>query len=356
MTRQKDYREKSERRSVFLKFYMFHLKYRAHPGAVYYVIPHLRDVYGWTEEELLWFAFLNGNTQHPLTSLLLHRQSPTPKQIPKLLEYFQKNAKRLEFDTDRRHQKYQLPLAAEGFSALLRGRTITQYWKDACVEGFDGVWKASRAIPTFGRLSAFSFSEYLRICGVPFQCDRLFLEDITGSKSHRNGLCKVLGLDEYDWHKSNPSFNGKYSKELLTKLEAEAAKLLSEAREMAKGKDYEQDVGYFTLESALCTYKSWHRKNRRYPNVYNDMFYLRIKKSQRLWPQEDFSEFWNARKKALPEYLRLEDSPYDPGLTAIKQNHYRLTGQVIMMNRDYPEFQNDFNDAVNSKALKRRTA
>lgn len=34
--------------------------------------------------------------------------------------------------------------------------------------------------------------------------------------------------------------------------------------------------GDFTLESALCTYKSWHRPNRRYVNVYSDMLHGRI--------------------------------------------------------------------------------
>jgi len=43
--------------------------------------------------------------------------------------------------------------------------------------------------------------------------------------------------------------------------------------------------------------------------------------------------------------LRLEDSPNDPGLKPPKQNHYRETGQVIMMN-DWPCFKNDFNDKL----------
>jgi hypothetical protein len=110
------------------------------------------------------------------------------------------------------------------------------------------------------------------------------------------------------------------------------------------------------MESALCTYKSWHRVNRRYPNVYNDMFYDRLRKTQSAWPEEDLSPFWEARRRFLPDYLRLEDMTHDPGCVPVKQNHYRLTGQVIMMDRDYPEFRNDFNDAVNARRFPRRAA
>ena len=176
----------------------------------------------------------------------------------------------------------------------------------------------------FGRLATFSYTEYLRIAGLNIDCDKLFLHDINGSKSHRNGLCKVLGRDNLDWTKQNEV---EYSKELINWLEIEAEKLLAEAKDKIKDKD----VCYFTLESTLCCYKSWHRKNRRYPNVYNDMFYDRIKRAERLWGEQDYSLFWEARKKYLPEHLRLEDNPLDKGLHKDKQNHYRKTGEVIMM-------------------------
>jgi hypothetical protein len=42
----------------------------------------------------------------------------------------------------------------------------------------------------------------------------------------------------------------------------------------------------------------------------------------------------------------LEDNPADVGVKPLKQNHYRLTGQPIMMDRDWPCFKNDYNDKV----------
>jgi hypothetical protein len=183
---------------------------------------------------------------------------------------------------------------------------------------------------------------------VAIDCDQLFLDDIQGSKSHRNGLAIVLGRDDLDWHDSNPGFNGEYTPETLEWLKEEGAALLEEAKQRAKGKLWECDVSYFTLESALCTYKSWHRPNRRYPNVYADMFHDRIKKAESHWPGRDLSEFWDARREYLPEHLRLEDNPADDGVKPLKQNHYRETGQVVMLDREWPCFKNDFNDRVNA--------
>jgi len=91
----------------------------------------------------------------------------------------------------------------------------------------------------FGRLASFSYLEYLRIMRLNLDCDQLFLEDMKGSQSHRNGLAKVLGRDDLDWHGSNPTgFNGKYTPEMLAWLNKEAALLLAEASQRAAGKPY----------------------------------------------------------------------------------------------------------------------
>jgi hypothetical protein len=351
---QTDWRLPEHRRKVFLDFYEFHLKYRSHPGCVYYLMPYLRQHYEWNTEEALWYAFLNGNTQHPVTSLLLHQQYPTPGHAGPLLEHFYAHYEQYEFDTDRRYHKKPMWQAVKGYLEMLGGRTQEEFWNGIATGGFGTMWQVATAIPTFGRLSAFSYLEYVRIMGVPFDCDTLFLNDMSGSKSHRNGLCFVSGQEQYDWHSSNPGFDGKYSPELLSNLEGTAASLLAEMRTRAEGQPYAYDVSYFTLESTLCTYKSWHRPNRRYPNVYNDMLFNRIRKSEANWPEKDLSIFWQARADCLPAYLRLEEMPHDPGLSPNKQNHYRLTGEVVMMDKDYPEYANAFNRAVDSGELPRR--
>jgi hypothetical protein len=347
-----DFRKPEYRREVFLRFYDFHLKYRSHPGCVYFVLPFLFKKYAWNTEQRLWFAFINGNTQNPVTSKIIFDEFPylNGLDLTRLSSWFNAKWPVLPFDTDRRYHKKEFIKAVTGYKKLCRDSQeayfATFMGGADPYEDFRSAWKEVRAkFHSFGRLSSFSYLEYLRIMRVgQIDCDQLFLEDMSGSKSHRNGLAIVLGRDDLDWNDTNSGFNGVYSPEILYWLTEEGALLLAEAKHRANGKPYSYDVSYFTLESALCTYKSWHRPNRRYPNVYADMFHDRIKKAESHWPGRDFSEFWNARRECLPEHLRLEDNPGDVGVKPLKQNHYRETGHVVMMDREWPCFKNAYND------------
>ncbi len=338
-----DFRRPEYRREVFHRFYQFHLRYRSHPGGVYYLIPYLARRENMSLAHKLWFSFINGCTQHPLTSWVIW--DTFPAHIDGLQTWFDEHWAQLPFDMDRRYQKKLFPQAAQRYVELLAGRGQEQFWAetigaDTPEESFRKAWKMVRKeFLGFGRLSTFSYLEYLRIAGMKIECDNLFLEDMDGSKSHRNGLAIVLGRDDLDW-RSGPA---PYAAGELDWLRAEGELLLLEARERAIGTPWQDDVSYFTLESTLCCYKSWHRPNRRYPNVYNDMLHDRIKGMEKRWPGRDFSMFWEARKQALPHYLRLEDSPGDVGLKPEKQNWYLNTGQVPMMMWDDPVFVNGYN-------------
>jgi hypothetical protein len=87
------------------------------------------------------------------------------------------------------------------------------------------------------------------------------------------------------------------------------------------------------------------------------MLYDRIVAACRAW--EDAPEtlafvhdtFWAARAECLPKYLRLEDMPGDPGVAPVKQNHYRETGEVIVLGHDYPKYWSTFDDDVKTLAL-----
>ena len=174
----------------------------------------------------------------------------------------------------------------------------------------------------------------------------LMLRDLDGSKSHRNGLCIVLGRDDLDWHdKLNPNFDGNYTNEHFEWLEKEGEILLNEAKERSKEKDFFNEVGYETLETTLCCYKSWHRPNRRYPNVYSDMAYGRLIETSIKNPSLDLTPFWEARAKYLPEHLRIECNPKHPQYNSSKlskyhQNYYRETGKIHTMGIEWDCFDN----------------
>lgn len=327
-----DYRDIKNRRKVFLDFYEFHLKYKAHAGAVYYVFPHIFESLNMSMNQKLWFSFINGCTQNVVSTYIIYKEFPDLDNIDvfKLSDFFRKNYTKFGWDIDRRYAKNKFEDCVKNYIKNIGSKSQENFFSDLCNSGdahinFNNVWNyVISNFSYFGRLSTFSYLEYLKIAGLNIDCDNLFLEDIKGSKSHRNGLCKVLGRDDLDWTATN---NVIYDKKTLDWLKLEAKKLLEEA----KSKINHPDINYFTLETTLCCYKGWHRIDRRYPNVYNDIFYDRIINAELVWKDINFDIFWSARNKYIDKHLRLEDNPLDKGLCKEKQNHYRITGEVIMM-------------------------
>tara|TARA_Y100000593_G_scaffold17150_1_gene34294 strand:+ start:908 stop:1978 length:1071 start_codon:yes stop_codon:yes gene_type:complete len=341
-----DFREPKYRKEVFLRFYEFHLKYKAHAGAVYYAIPELFKHLNCNEEQRLWILYLNGCTQNIVTTYILFKHFPDLNKInvTELELFINENWAKLFWDMDRRYVKTKTGEMVRNYRELVQGNqkqffnNLMDDSKDSIYQNFYRVWhKVIKEFRFFGRLGTFSYLEYLRIGNLHLDCDSLFLSDISGSKSHRNGICKVFGRDNLDWTKQNPV---KYTKADIEWAEARGLQLLKEARERINHKD----ITYFTLETTLCCFKGWFRKNRRYPNVYNDMFKSRIDWSEKRFPEEDVSIFWDIRKKNLPKHLRVEDNDRDVGVNPIKQNHFRNTGQVIMMDKDWDCFRNEYNE------------
>lgn len=343
-----DFRKEIYRRSVFLRFYDFHIRYRSHPGCVYYIFPYLKNKLLMKEEQTLWFAFINGNTQNSIMSYIIYRKFPDLEYINlrELNDWFFSNWKKFDFDTDRKYQKKLFPKSTEVYINLIKkykGSQKKMLEVNNDKDNFMKIWNFVRKnYFGFGRLSTFSYLEYLKIFNIKINCNNLFFNDIDGSRSHRNGLLKVLGRDDMISDNVLGKYEDKYTKDDFIWLDKEAKILLEEAREFSLKNEnpYIEDVNYFTMESALCTYKSWHKPNRRYPNVYNDMFFNRIKKAEKLW-NEKFNIFWECRKECVPKNLLLEFNEKDPGLVPKKQNHYLNTGQVIMMENDFECFKND---------------
>lgn len=337
----RDWRLRENRREAFQRFYSFHLKYKSHPGMVYSFLPAIAEAYDLDADGRAWLAWLNGNTQNPAMSLLLLEAAPTHHEWQKAIDFWDEHFKLMDFDTDRRHQKGKFGEATLRWAHTFGALGPATGWMEAGLEGWGQTWKYSNAQPYMGRLSAWSMMEYARILlgsdTVPDMGDWL-LHDKSGSRSHRNGIAVVAGYDATFWEADVADMLG-----IVGQLECEADSLLMEARERNPG---HPDVGRLTMESALCTYKSWHKPNRRYPNVYADMAYLRLKKAEARFGKGRFDILWEARERDLPDYLRIEDNPQDPGLTAVKQNHYLETGQVIMMDREWPDMENSFNEGV----------
>jgi hypothetical protein len=322
-----DFRPPQYRREVFLRFYEFHLQHRTHPGCVYFLLRKLIEELDLKKEGEYWLAYINGNTQNPITTYQIVKEFRSLNhRSDKLRAWFNENYPDLAFDTDRRYQKKSFLDAVGNYWSIISQKSQRGYFEKLAEQDWKTIFKTVKGFAHFGRLSTWSYLEYLRIIGLNIEPSDLMLRDLSGSKSHRNGLARVLGRDDLDWHDSNPTeFNGKYTNEVMEWLESEAEALLKEARTRAEGKSWSLDVNYFTLESALCTFKSWHRPNRRYPNVYADMLHDRIKVGERNFPKERFDLFWEARLESLPASLRAETTR-SYGLCKELQNQYLITG------------------------------
>ncbi len=332
-----DYRRRDLRQECFLDFYEYHLALKGHPGCVYFVIPWLIKEFKLTTEQQYWLCYLNGCTQNILTSWAIFSRFPEFETIDarEFEAWHADNWRKLQYDTDRRYQKGHLVTMVKNYQSIVGDEQVDFFERRVCTDAdpyvnFNKLWDIVRKqFHMFGRLSTFSYLEYLKIIGLQIDCPTLFLEDMDGSLSHRNGILKVFGHDDLEQHKTiNPGV--KHNKKTVEYTKKRGEELLARAKERFKGKDFYKDVNYFTLESTLCCYKSWYRVDRRYPNVYIDMMHDRIEKAKEV-ALIDTSIFTRCRQESLPDWA------IEGGITKAKQNHFRNTGEVLFMGNMFPE-------------------
>lgn len=332
---QVDWRLPENRREGFMRLYTHHLLHQSHPGCVYPLLPAIAEAYDLDEDQRAWLVWLNGNTQNVVTSLLLLEAAPEPEAWRKAVTFWEDNYTRLEWDTDRHHQKAKFGEATEEWWAA-GGREISAAteWQEVARLGWSETWRYAKGQPHMGRLSAWSMIEYARILlpGIP-DADTWLLGDKAGSRSHRNGIAQVAGYDAVYWDADAAHTLG-----IVDELSDLAEDLYCEAIRRNYNTAYPRHISRLTMESAFCTYKSMWKPNRRYPNVYADMVYQRIKKAEARFGRT-FDLLWDARRRHLPEHLRLEDCPRDPGLSAIKQNWFHVTGEIPVLWHDFPDME-----------------
>jgi hypothetical protein len=302
-----DYRTVENRYLYFDKLYELNLKHGIMPGLVYLYMPALADINNWDNEEKLWFAFLNGLTQNPITSLRLMKQlgqvPPAGAMLTRFTDWFNTEWETLQFDTDRRYQKKDTVQAIQTYAQLVADHGSQE--KMLTGKTYQELWNLVRNnYHSFGRLSSFSYLEYVHLNGFGADCDDLLFEDKSGSKSHRNGMLFLLGQDHLIWDKrANNGFNGDYQdfKTLCAGLNEDSYDFLNGFREAHPDV---LNANRFTLESNLCTFKN-HFFGRRYPGVYADMAWERIELAEAR-NQHQFTSVFRDIRTTLPKWLRDE--------------------------------------------------
>ena len=323
---QVDYRLPENRRAYFTKLYTMNLEHRVMPGLVYLYFPILRKIYDWTDEQALWFATLNGFTQNPITTLRLFEQLPavptTLVEVVKFDAWFNANWDTLQFDSDRLKNKRNTAAGISSYAELVKEYgSQANLWSST--ETYETLWNRAKRIYSFGRLSCFSYLEYVKIMGFGADCDDLMFNEFDGSRSHRNGWLFLTGRDDLVFDKRQPNgFDGKYEdfSALCGTLTREAFIYMDNYQLLHE----HPDANYYTLESQCCQFKNGFF-GRRYPGVYSDMALDRIKWYDERGLSKYTEVFKEIRANNLPDWLR-EECDVKSIKRSDKANQFKLTG------------------------------
>lgn len=302
-----DYRQVAHREAYFNALYKMNLQFSVHPGLVYLYMPEMKKRLNWDDEQALWFAAINGHTQNPITSYAIMQFMPEiptkDEEWKKAQDLFDIRWAELSFDTDRNKQKKDTIRGLYSYAQLVKDAgSQVALWSNKTYEEY---WELANSITSFGRLSTFSFLEYVYLNGFGADCTNLMFDDLDGSRSHRNGMFFLTGQDHlvFDKRKEN-SHDGKYEnlKGLAKSLEHQAEMWLGVFHSINPDMKY---VGKFTMESCLCQFKNGFFR-RRYPGVYADMAWERIQWYDKRDKKSLTKIFKEIRQDKLPVWLLQE--------------------------------------------------
>lgn len=347
-----DYRLKENRFKVFKDFYWFHTKFKIHPGLVYLYLPEITK--GMTKEQKYWTAFLEGCTQNPNTVYAILKFFPnrpyTDAEMSDFEAFCNDCYHLLEYDTDRIRFKGKLYKQLVKYNELIGENQEKVFEQDLYDSDpkkyFTNVFEfVLKKVWGFGRMSTWSYVEFIKICcGLNYEYWNFYMKEQESSMSMRNGLLILYGRDDLHVWKELPNNPKFHTKEITDWAEREVRELLKYMKTLYT----DIEVTGETLESILCAFKNMFR-GRRYPNIYTDMSYDRIKKAEKLWGNKvDFSLFWKVREANLPKEL-LKEFNYngyitetnDSGVNIEKQMYFRNTGMPMYLGLFFSDYDNN---------------
>lgn len=251
-------------------------------------------------EQKLWIAWIYGTTYHFPTTWVIWNEFPDMELVglDRLKDWNNNNYKRLRYQTDTKWNKGHLPAQFESYKNWVGDRSQEESFKDFIAPGspklsFNLLWdEVKTKFHKFGRYSTWFYMQTLKqCCGLPIEPSSLMLEDYSGSRSHRNGLCLALGKD--DW------YDKKLSTEELAYLDAQSYLILEEVKQDFPNTDY------FDMETCLCSFKKIFRvKHGRYLGYYLDRQAEEISQCEKDgWDGIDWQPLWDARIETLNKKL-----------------------------------------------------
>lgn len=348
-----NYRLKENRLEGFLRYFYSILKLEEYDPA-YYTLNYFYDRYELNTEQRYWLSWLYGFIYNTCSAWVVANEFPDFENvdIERLTDWENKNWMRMGYETDTRYKKGKIQVAFPYYRATVGDQTQHEYFMGICNDpdpkkNFRKLWDTVMSWKLFGRYSAFFYIETLQKCNnLPIEFDSLFLRDIGGSKSHRNGLCYTLGKDEWDMHKANPDMK-KYTPEMLDYLESSADELIEVMKD--RFPDVAHMVDYSTAETAWCAYKGFFR-GRRYLGFYLDRDAKQIKEAEsKGWEGIDWDVFWQCRKENIDPRILCENNNYFEPKKEFQHRFVKQEGEIMNLDICFP-------DEKDSGAIRRKFA
>jgi hypothetical protein len=323
-----DFRLSENRKEAFINWFGWSLEIEDCDSALF-MTNYFFDRFEYNREQQLWLIWLYGITYYWPTAYIIWNEFPDMElvDIDRLTKWNNENYSRLRYQNDTKWNKGHLPAQFKSYKKWVGDRTQRQAFdehitKDS-VETFYNLWDVANSWHKYGRYTSWFYLQTLNQCtDINLEVDSLWLHDYSGSKSHRNGLCYAVGVD--DW------VGEKLSKTQLDFLNAEAKEMLIEVK--SRFPDVADKADYFAMETALCSFKKLFRtRDGRYLGYYLDRQAQEIKKVQKdNWSGIDWQPMWDARKETL-------DNKY---LT----NSINKTKMEIFMDSGVIDYNNTFTD------------
>jgi hypothetical protein len=305
-----------QRRKDFINWYKWSLSIKDCDPAIF-MTNYLFKRFEHNTEQRLWIAWIYGTTYYFPTTWVIWNEFPDMELvgIERLREWNNNNYKRLRYQTDTKWNKGHLPAQFESYKQWVGDKTQREAFQEFIASGspklsFNLLWDEVKSkFHKFGRYSTWFYLQTLKqCCDLPIEPSSLMLEDFDGSRSHRNGLCMALGLD--DW------YDQKLTIEQLAYLDAQSYLILEEVKKEFPNTDY------FDMETCLCSFKKLFRvKHGRYLGYYLDRQAEEIKQCESDgWYGIDWQPMWDARKEILNSKLltnKIDNSKMDLYLNGV---------------------------------------
>lgn len=279
-------------------------------------------------EQRLWLAYLYGACYSAPTAYYMFVNLPRIQEITDsfIAEWWQKHKPFLVFESDRLKAKTQnqfpkMLMSYKAFAGDSEAASFRAFMSGSPYANYDRLFEyLLDNLYYFGRFSLFNYLEAVHnLTDLPLLASGV---DLKTALSSRNGLCFVLGKDE--WVRRPTSGKVSLDQWQYQYLQSE----LTTLHDNLKRRYPHIPTTYWNLETALCAYKKLFFATR-YVGYYIDRQMSEIGKMQKLSPHgADWRALWRFRREHFNPLALGEFNGWN-GIRKEKMRYFLDTGRFM---------------------------